>query len=110
MSSEYITLITVVAGFGFKVWQDHAAWARREATAKREREQDLADRQALARSVKEKHDLIVQKIDDNTALTSLAVERADAAYSEANEFKRKWQLVEQMLQQIQTQRGQHGRG
>lgn len=100
LSADVITLLTVIAGFGFKAWQDHAAWARAEATAKREREYDLADRQRQARRVEEKHELIVQKLDENTALTSLAVDKAEAAFTEANNFNRKWEMVERMFRNV----------
>lgn len=109
MSTEVVTLLTVVFGFIGKELRDHFAWKRRESTAKRQREQDAAERAEIARSVKKteqkvqmQHEETTRLINDNTALTAFAADRADAALTEANRFDRKWRVIERMFNEVHS--------
>lgn len=105
MTTETVTLITVVGGFVFKAIQDHLTWKRSEWSAQRRRRDDSEDRERvrldLKRTIDQKHDVIVQKLDDNTALTSLAADKAVEAYNQANNFNQKWSLIEDMFRRVQ---------
>lgn len=74
-------------------------WAKEDA--KEVADQLAAKQEAALAEVKQaaidRHQVLVQKIDDNTSLTAWAADKAAMALTEANNFDRKWMVIEKIF-------------
>jgi hypothetical protein len=66
-------------------------------TQARNRRWAKEDAKELAQLTAESHRVLAEKIDDNTSLTAWAADKAAMAINEANNFERKWQVIEKMF-------------